>query len=76
MALWYGFISLSICTFQVCWEIPYGETSYFSGTIQLIRVVYQVSGFCMVWVFTVGNIEADYRFCCFDINKTIILFNI
>ena len=29
----------------------------------------QSSGFCMVWVFTVENIQTDYHFCCFNINE-------
>ena len=29
----------------------------------------QVSGFCMIWVSTVKIIQADYRFCCSNINK-------
>ena len=69
MALCYVLVSLSICTFEVCWKNPCGETSYFSGTIQLVLVAGQVSGFCIVWVFTIKNIRADYRFCCFNINK-------
>ena len=28
-----------------------------------------MSGFYIVWVSTVMNIRADYRFCCFNINK-------
>ena len=36
--------------------------------IQLTRGPSQVSGFCMVWVFIVKNIQADYRFCCHKIN--------
>ena len=51
--------------FEVCWEIPCGEASYISGPIPLIRGVSQVSGFCVVYVFTVENIGADYRFVIF-----------
>ena len=69
MALCYVLISMSIFTFKVCWEILCGEAFYFAQTIQLIRSASQVSGFCMVWVFTVKNIRADYRFCCFNNNK-------
>ena len=68
MALCYVLISISVFTFEFCWEIPCGEAFYFSGTIQLIRGSSQVSGFCMVWVSSVKNIQADYRFCCY-INK-------
>ena len=60
---------MSIRTFEVCWEISCDEVFYFLGTIQLIRGASQVSGFCKVWIFTVKNIRADYRFCCFNINK-------
>ena len=69
MALYYVFISMSIFTIKVCWEIPCGEAFYSVETIQLIRGANQVSGFYMVWVSTVMNIRADYRFCCFNINK-------
>ena len=60
---------MSIFTFKVCWEIPYGEVCHYARNIQLIRDASQVSGFCMVWVFTVKNIQADYSFSCFNINK-------
>ena len=66
MALYYVFISMSIFTIQVCWEIPCGEAFYFIETIQLICGASQVSGFYMAWVSTVKNIRADYRFCCFN----------
>ena len=69
MALYYAFTSMSIFTFKVCWESPCGEAFYFVETIQLIRGANHVSGFYMVWVSTVKNIRADYRFCCFNINK-------
>ena len=69
MALYYVIISMSIFIFKVCWEIPCGEAFYFAETNQLIRGASQVSGFYMVWVFTVKNIRADCRFCCFNINK-------
>ena len=69
MALYCVLFSMSIFTFKVCWEIPCGEAFYFAETIQLIRGASQVSGFWMVWVFTVKNIRVDYRFCCFNINK-------
>ena len=68
MALYYVVISMSIFTFKVCWEVLCSEPLYFSGTIQLIHGASQLSGFCMVWVFTVKNIRADYRFCCSNIN--------
>ena len=67
MALYYVFTSMSIFTFKVCWEIPCGETFYF--TIQLICGANHVSGFYTVGVSTIKNIRADYRFCCFSINK-------
>ena len=35
---------------------------FFSGAIQLICSASQVSGFCMVWIFTVKNIRTDYRY--------------
>ena len=63
MALHYVFTSMLIFTFEVCLGTPCGEAFYFVEAIQLIR------GFCIVWVFTVMNIRADYRFCCFNINK-------
>ena len=69
MALYYVFTSMLIFIFKVCWETPCGETFYFVETIQLIRTANQVNGFCIVWVSTVINIRADYRFCCFNINK-------
>ena len=69
MALYCVLIWISIFTFKVCREIPCAEAFYFSGTIQPICGASQVSGFCMVWVFTVKNIQADYCFCCFNINK-------
>ena len=69
MALYYVLISISIFTFKFCWEIPCGEAFNFVETIQPICGASQMSGFCMVWVFTVKNIRADYRFCCFNINK-------
>ena len=68
-ALYYVFISMSILTFKVCLEILCGEAFYLAETIQLIRGASQVSGLYMVWVSTVKNIRADYRFCCFNINK-------
>ena len=69
MALYYVFTSMLIFTFKVCWKTPCGEAFYFVETIQLIRGANQVNGFCIVWVSTVMNIRADYRFCCFNINK-------
>ena len=69
MALYYVFTSMLIFIFKVCWETPCGEIFYFVEIIQLIRGVNQVNGFCIVWVSTVMNIRADYRFCCFNINK-------
>ena len=71
MALCYILISLSICTFEVCCKTPCGETSYFSGIIQLICDASKVSALCKEWVFTVENIRANYRFFCFDINKLL-----
>ena len=55
MTLYYVFISMSIFTIKVCWEIPCGEAFYFVETIQLIRGANQVSGFYMVWVSTLTN---------------------
>ena len=52
-----------------CQYSPCGEAFYFTETIQLIRGACQVSGFCMLWVFTVKNIQARHRFCCFNVNK-------
>ena len=69
LALYYVFTSMLIFTFKVCWKTPCGEAFYFVETIQLIRGTNQVSSFCLVWVSTVMNIRADYRFCCFNINK-------
>ena len=74
MALYYVFISMSVFTFKVYWEIPCGEAFYFVETIQLICSASQVSGFYMIWVSTVKNIQADYRLlatvdCCFNITK-------
>ena len=69
MAFCYVFILMSIFTFKVCWEIPCDEAFYFVETIQLTRGANHESGFYMVWVSTVKNIRADYRFCCFNINK-------
>ena len=66
--IFYG-IFTSFFTFKVCWEIPCGEAFYFVETIQLIRGADQMSRFYMVRVSTVMNIRADYRFCCFNINK-------
>ena len=68
-AHYYVLILMPIFTFEVCWEIPCGKAFYFSGTIQLIHGASQVSGFCIVCVFTLKNIQADYRFCFFNINK-------
>ena len=65
MALYYVFISMSIFTFNLCWEIPCGEAFY----IQLICGANQVKVFYMVWVSTVKSIQADSLFCCFNINK-------
>ena len=70
MALYYVLISMSIFTFKVYWKIPCDESFYFVETIQLIRVACQVSGFCIVWVFTVKNIRVDYHLCCFNLNKS------
>ena len=53
MALYYVFTSMLIFIFKVCWKTPTN----------------QVNSFCLVWVSTVMNIRADYRFCCFNINK-------
>ena len=69
MALYYVFTSVLILIFNVCWETPCGETFDFVETIQLIRRANHVNGFCIVWVFTVMNNRADYRFCRFNINK-------
>ena len=69
ITLCYALISMLICIFEVCWQITYGESFYFSGTVQLILGASRVSGFCMVWVSNVKNILADYCFCCFIINK-------
>ena len=63
MALYYVFTLMSIFTFKVGWEMPCGDAFYFVETIQMIRGANQVSGFCIVWVSTVMNIRADYRFC-------------
>ena len=41
----------------------------FVETIQLIRSTNHVSGFYVLWIFTVKNIRTDNRFCCFNINK-------
>ena len=70
MALYYVLITMSIFTFKVYWKISYGEAFYFVETIQLICVPCQVSGLCMVWVFTVKNIRAGYHFCCFSLNRS------
>ena len=48
--------------FKVSWEISCGEAFYFVETIQLICVASEVSGFCMVWVFTVENIRENIVF--------------
>ena len=69
MVLYYVFTSMLIFIFKVCWETPCGETFSFIETIQLIRRGNQENGFCVVWVSIVMNIRADYRFCCFNINK-------
>ena len=69
MPLYYVLISMSIFTFRVCWKVPCREALYFAETIQLIRGASQVSSFCMVCGFTVKNIRAGFRFCCFNINK-------
>ena len=69
MALHSVFTLMLIFTFNVCWETPCGEVFYFVETIQLICSANQVNYFCIVWVSTVKNIRADYRFCCFNINK-------
>lgn len=77
MALYHVLISMIISTFKVCREIPCGgllflnNHSRFSFISQVIRVASEVSGFCMVWVFTVNKIQADYCFDCFDINKLL-----
>ena len=69
MALYYVFTPMLIFTFKVCWGTPFGEAFYFIETIQLIRGANKVNGFCIVWGSTVMNIGADYRFCCFNIDK-------
>ena len=69
MALYYVLISMLMFTFKVCWEVACDEAFYFSGTIQLIGGVSQVSGFCMARVYTVKKIRADYRFCCLLMKK-------
>ena len=69
MAPYYVFISMSIFTFKVSWEISYCEGFYFVETIQMIWCASQLSGFYMVWVSTVKNIQVDYYLCCFNINK-------
>ena len=69
MALYYVCISISAFIFKVCWEIPCGGAFYFVETIQAIRRANQVSGFYIVWLSTIMNIRAGYRFCCFNINK-------
>ena len=71
MALYHVLISMSIFTFKVYWEIPCGDAFYFAEIILLICGAGLVSGFCMVWDFTAKNIRADYRFCCFNINKLL-----
>ena len=62
MALYYVFISMSIFTFKVCWEIPCGGAFCFVETIQLIRGANKLSGFYMVWVSTVMNIRENIVF--------------
>ena len=69
MALYQVFTLMLIFTFKVFWETPSGEAFYFVETIQLIRGAKQLNSFCIVWVSAVINIRADYRFCCFNINK-------
>ena len=69
MALYYVFTSMLIFFFKVCWETQCGEAFCFVETIQLIRGPNQVSRSCIVSVFSVMNIRADYRFCCFNIYK-------
>ena len=83
MALCYVFISMPVSTFEVCWKTPSAQTLHFSGTFRLIRGVSQVSGFCMVWIFTFENSRVDYCvWFFFNINKLslyvifIILCNI
>ena len=66
MALCYVLILMFILTFRVCWC---DQAFNFVETIQLILCASQVSDFCMVCVFTVKNIRADYHFCCFNVNK-------
>ena len=62
MAVYDNFISMLTFTFEVYRNITCGEAFYFSGTIQLICGTIQVSDFYVVWVFTVKNNRADYRF--------------
>ena len=62
MTVYYNFISMLTFTFEVYRNITCGEVFYFLGTIQLICGASQVSDFYMVWVFTVKNNQADYRF--------------
>ena len=62
IALCYALISVPVSTFEVCWETPSAETSYFSGTFQPIRGASQVSGFCMVRVFTFESSRAAIVF--------------
>ena len=69
MPLYYVFISMSVFSFKICQEIPCDEAFCLVETNQPIRGASQVSGFYMVWVSTVQNIRADYRFCCFNIDK-------
>ena len=69
MALNYVFTSRRYSLLKSVEKFHVVRPFYFVETIQLIRGANQVSGFCKVWVFTVMNIRADYRFYLFNINK-------
>ena len=71
MALYYVFISMSIFTFKVCWEIPCSGAFYFVETIQLIRGANQVSGFYIVWVFHCYEYSSRQSFLFLNINKLL-----
>ena len=56
------FYLLHICScLIVCSEIPFSESLCFTGTSQLVSAVFDLSRFCLVWLFTHFNLWTHFR---------------
>ena len=56
------FYLLHICSCLIlCSEIPFSESLCFTGTSQLVSSVFDLSRFCLVWLFTHFNLRTHFR---------------